>query len=623
MNSGSQSPNPDRDEFDFNDDAIIGRVFIRSLLVFAAVALLAAILWLAIFRGSKASEVVIAKDVTPPVALTADMSKLPNVAFRDVAAQAGLTVPHVSGADGGKLLPETMGGGAAFLDIDDDGDQDILLVSGTWWPGSDRSHEPTATRAYLNDGSGVFSRASAWDVGEGTYGTGIACGDWDADGRVDIFLASLGEDRLYRNAGNCFVDVTDTAGVAGRADAWSTSPTFVDLDGDTDLDLFVPHYIEWSASRDRALNFTLNGSDRAYGPPKQYEGTYSSLWINRGDGTFREAGEEAGLRVRNEATGAAVGKSLAVSPIDIDRDGDMDLVVANDTTRNFLFRNNGDATFEEVGVASGLAYGSRGNATGAMGIDTGHYRNDDALGIGIGNFANEMTSFYVGDDHGAWFTDEAVVEGIGSPTRPQLSFGLMLLDYDLDGRLDLFQTNGHLEEEINEVQSSQHYRQPAQLFWNAGSDSGPCFRIVPSDQAGDLGNAIVGRGAASADIDGDGDLDLLLTQPQEPPVLLRNDQALGHHWLRVKLDDPSSANRDAIGAWIELRSAGELQRRQVMPTKSYLSQVELPVTFGLGLTETVDSMRVIWPGGDVQNVTVPDVDVVLTVTRQSVPVSVE
>jgi hypothetical protein len=611
---------PDRsdlpeDDLEIADDAIIGLAFNWSLVAFAVIAIVAILVWVLVFNESEVEEQVLEKDVTPPAALTADLEVIPQVLFKDVAYESGLRIPHVSGAVGDKLLPETMGGGAAFLDLDGDGDQDIMLVSGTWWPGTDRSGEATATRAFLNDGSGRFAHAPDWDIGAGLYGTGIACGDWDADGHVDVFLAALGTDRLYRNTGAGFKDVTAAAGVAGDAEAWSTSPAFVDVDGDTDLDLFVPHYIAWSAGRDLALNFTINGTDRAYGPPKQYEGTQVTLWLNRGDGSFEHAGDESGLRVVNEATGSAVGKSLATAPVDIDGDGDIDLVVANDTTRNFLFRNHGDGTFEEVGVAAGVAYGPRGNATGAMGIDVGHYRNDATLGIGIGNFANEMTSFYVGDDAGTWFTDEAVVEGIGAPTRPQLSFGLLLLDYDLDGRLDLFQTNGHLEDEINEVQSSQHYRQPAQLFWNAGSGRGPCFRIVPSDRGGDLGNAIVGRGASAADVDGDGDLDLLITQPQDVPVLLRNDQDLGHHWLRVSLLDETTANRNAIGGWIEVLAGGVLQRRGVMPTKSYLSQVELPVTFGLGGADSIDSMRVIWPDGQTQDVVVPSVDRAITVTR--------
>jgi hypothetical protein len=599
-----------QDEFDdleIHDDAIIGKAFVWSVVAFGLIGTLGLVTWAVFVLQREREERIIEKQLTAPKALVADMAILPDVQFSEVSAESGLDTPHVSGAEGGKLLPETMGGGAAFFDADGDGDQDLLLVSGAWWPASASSHEPTASRLYFNDGGGKFVWAGPdWDTGMGLNATGVACGDWDADGRGD---------RMYRNTGAGFEDVTAATGTEGDANAWSSSPAFIDADGDGDLDLFVPHYVQWSPQKDLALNFTLNGTDRAYGPPKQYEGTSPTLWLNGGDGTFRNASEDAGLVVTNPATGALVGKSLAVAPADLDRDGDIDLLVANDTTRNFFFRNRGDGTFEEVGVELGIAYDQRGNATGAMGIDIGHYRNDDAVGIGIGNFANEMTSFYVSEGGQDWFADEAAIEGIGSPTRPLLSFGLFFVDYDLDGRLDLFQTNGHLEEEINEVQSSQHYRQPAQLFWNAGVDASPCFRIVPSSTAGDLDRPIVGRGAAYADIDSDGDLDFIITQPGELPVLLRNDQTLGNHWLRVRLIDEQTSNRDAIGAWVELESGGVVQQRQVMPTRSYLSQVELPVTFGLGDCDTVDRLTVVWPDGQRKDVAVKSVDQTVVVTR--------
>ena len=606
----------DLDDLEIHDDAIIGKAFMWSMVVFGGIGVVGLAMWAVFALQTEDEAQILEKVIRPPQTLVADVAILPDVRFADITKQAGFNTPHVSGAEGGKLLPETMGGGAAFLDVDNDGDQDLLLASGQWWPGSSREGEEVASRLYLNDGSGQFAWAGpAWDIGAGVYGTGLAVGDWDADGLVDVFLGAVGTDRLYRNTGQGFEDVTDAAGVAGDAAGWTSSPAFLDVDGDSDLDLFVPQYVKWSAQKDEALNFTLNGTDRAYGPPKQYEGTVSALWLNEGDGTFTDASERAGLHVLNPATGSPEGKSLAVAPADLDRDGDIDLLVANDTTRNFYFRNRGNGTFEEAGVDLGVAYDQQGTATGAMGIDVGHYRNNDTVGIGIGNFANEMTSFYVSEGGQTWFSDEAAIEGIGSPTRPLLSFGLFFVDYDLDGRLDLFQTNGHLEEEINEVQASQQYRQPAQLFWNAGVDASPCFEIVPSSAAGDLDRPIVGRGAAYADIDNDGDLDFVITQPGELPVLLRNDQALGHHWLRVVLSDTTGQNRNAIGSWVELESGGTVQRRQVMPTRSYLSQVELPVTFGLADADSVDRLTVVWPDGERQDVNVGGVDEVMRVSR--------
>ena len=587
------------EEYVAADDRIIGVVFWWSLAIVFCIGGLLIILWLVFRGGNEADEVVKAKEVIAPEVLVADVEVLPDVSFTDVTVSSGVDFVHESGAEGQKLLPETMGSGVAFLDVDRDGDQDLLLINAMPWPDSSRPASPM--ELLLNDGAGRFESVtdgSGLDVP--LYGTGVAIGDVDADGLIDLYVTAYGANRLYRNLGaGRFEDVTDTSGTAGASDAWSSSPAMFDYDGDGDLDLFVPNYVKWSREQDIANNYTLNGTDRAYGPPKLYEGTQPVLYRNDGTGVFEDVTEAAGLLVVNPNSGFNVAKSLAVVPIDLDRDGWMDLIVANDTTRNFLYHNLGDGTFEEIGKDAGVAYDSRGLSTGCMGIDAAYYRNDGNLGIGIGNFSMEMTSFYVSGRNPLLFSDEAIIEGIGSPTRLLLSFGLFFFDYDLDGRLDLFQTNGHLEEEISEIQRSQKYRQPAQLFWNSGSDSGPTFELVPSEIAGDLVTPIVGRGAAYADIDADGDLDVIITQVGDRPLLLRNDQALGNHWVRFVLEG-EPPNRDAIGAWVELDAGGVTQRRQVMPTRSYLSQVELPLTFGLGETDSIDSIRIIWPDGSEQ-----------------------
>ncbi|MAB82544.1 MAG: RNA-binding protein [Phycisphaerae bacterium] len=600
-----------REELVPADDAIIGRAFWWSLLSIGVVAAIGGGLLLLLMDPVQKSEEIVVKQVRAPETLVPDLEVLPDVRFTDVTLESGIGFVHESGARGDKFLPETMGSGAAFLDMDRDGDQDLLLINAMAWPESKQAAAaPSVMRLYANDGRGQFTDVTASaGIDSEMYGTGVAVGDVDADGLLDFFVAGLGFNRLYRNLGDGrFEDISGSSGVQGDSGAWSTSPAFLDIDGDGDLDLFVPNYVEWSSKTDRELDFTLNGRDRAYGPPIQYRGTHPYLYENLGDGAFRDVSEASGMHVRNPSTGVPVGKSLAVAPIDLDRDGAMDLVVANDTTRNFLYHNQGDGTFVEVGMQSGIAFDGRGSATGAMGIDAAHYRNDALLGIGIGNFANEMTSFYVSDRDPMLFTDEAILEGIGSSTRPLLSFGLFFFDYDLDGRLDLFQTNGHLEEEISQVQPSQRYRQPAQLFWNSGDLDGGCFELVPSDVAGDLSSPIVGRGAAYADIDGDGDLDVLVTQVGARPLLLRNDQELDHHWIRIAVHQ-DGGNRDAIGAWIELVAGGVTQRRQVMPTRSYLSQVELPITFGLGVMDRIDSLRVVWPDGAIQDIGVDGLEV--------------
>jgi hypothetical protein len=291
-------------------------------------------------------------------------------------------------------------------------------------------------------------------------------------------------------------------------------------------------------------------------------------------------------------------------------------VVANDTVQNFVFSNRWNRTFKEIGARAGIAFDSYGQTRGAMGIDSARFRNDDTLGIAIGNYANEMNTLFVSQRDYTMFADEAIGEGLGAASRQLLKFGLFFFDYDLDGRLDVLTANGHVEDEINKVQQSQQYRQPAQLFWNRGSTPGHRFVNVPAAKCGpDLFQPIVGRGSAFADIDGDGDLDAVLTQIGGPPLLIRNDQKLGHHWVRFKLTG-TKANRDAIGAWIKVRAGPLSMSRQVMPTRSYLSQSELPVTFGLGKLDHLDEVTITWPGGVREQVTGARIDA-LNVVRQS------
>ena len=561
--------------------------------VLALAALAAAIVLLRQVRELPQDSGDDAPPARPPARAAVAVPALP---FTDITTSAGVDFTHYNGAYGERLLPETMGGGVAFFDYDNDGDPDLLLVNSAAWPG--QPPVDAASRLYRNRGDGRFEDVTAeTGLALRLYGMGVAVGDYDGDGFVDVFVTAVGENRLLRNlGGERFEDVTAAAGVAGSADAFSTCAAFFDYDGDGDLDLFVCNYVAWSPAIDRAVDFRLTGIGRAYGPPTDFPGTNSQLYRNDG-GVFGDVSAAAGIHVANAATGEPAGKALAARPLDVDGDGDLDLAVANDTVRNFLFHNQGDGTFRETGTATGFAFDTTGSATGAMGIDAARYANDAKLAIAIGNFANEMSSFYVARPGEAVFTDDAIVAGIGAASRRALTFGLAFFDVDLDGRLDLLAANGHVEPEIARVQASQRYAQPAQLFWHCGAACRGSYALA--EETGALATPRVGRGAAYADIDADGDLDLAITQAGGRAALLRNDQALGNNFLRVRLRS-DGANRDAIGAAVTATVGAQRQTRLVMPSRSYLAQVELPITFGMGAATRIEKLEVRWPNGETE-----------------------
>lgn len=596
-------------------DARVGRALVASVVVLLVVAIVGAAVWW-MTRERPVETPPAPPPPAPSSAREAPAGAVIRLPFRNVLGSSGILFERENGATGEKMLPETMGGGVAIADFDGDGRQDLLFVNGADWPwtGTNRLLPPTA-KLFLNLGQGTFldvTNRSGIDVP--VQGMGVAVGDYDGDGRPDVLITAVGQDRLFRNETESapalrFRDVTQEVGLPIE-DAWGTSAGFLDHDRDGDLDLFVCRYVAWSPEIDRQVGYQLTGIGRAYGPPTGFAGVDCRLYRNDG-GRFVDVTEEAGIAVRHEATGKPVGKALGVVFVDVDRDGWIDILVANDTVRNFHFRNLGGegsaGRFREIGASSGFAYDRNGNATGAMGIDAAWFREDGRLGVAIGNFANEMSSLFVAEprrDGSAGsdrFADDAIPEGFGPPTRRVLTFGTLFFDADLDGWPDLLQVNGHLEEEINRVYRSQEYRQSAQLFRNVVgiAPEGPAFVELPNSALDDLAVPFVGRGAAFGDLDGDGDIDLVLVQPKGEPLVLINEQATRHRLVRLRLVG-RGMNRDAIGAEIELVADGRLRRATVMPTRSYLSQVELPVTFGLGATGRIDAIRIRWPDGSEQ-----------------------
>ena len=477
-------------------------------------------------------------------------------------------------------MPETLGSGCAFLDYDQDGWQDILLVNGMDWPGHKR--ERTTLQLYRNNRNGTFTditRHAGLDVE--MYGMGVAVGDYNNDGYPDILITCVGQNRLFRNTGKgSFVDVTSSSGLSGRQ-AFSTSALWLDVDRDGLLDLFVCNYVKWSKEHD--VFCSLDGTHKAYCTPEAYRGETCWLFHNRGDGTFEDVTASSGIFDSSS-------KSLGAAMLDYDEDGWPDLLVANDTQPNKLYRNQRNGSFKDVGVETGLAFSAEGKARAGMGVDVADFENSGHAGIAITNFDNEMIGLYRAAGKG--YVDVATQSGVGMPSKDKLGFGCLFLDADLDGALDLVAVNGHIDETVRNVRHVG-YAQPPQLFLNEGRG---IFRDASDDLGPDFKQPRVGRGVAYGDFDRDGDVDLLLTTNNGPAVLFRSDQLSGNRSIRLRLTGTKS-NRDAIGASVRIFQGQSSQSRMVKSGSSYLSQSELPLTFGLGKSDRVDRLVIYWPSG--------------------------
>ena len=477
-----------------------------------------------------------------------------------------------------------MGSGVCFIDYDNDGWQDILLVNSMDWPGHVSGKSFPAL--YHNNRNGTFTDVTRQaGLAVEMYGLGCTVGDYDNDGYDDIYITTVGSNHLFHNLRNGkFADVTSKAGVADPG--FSASAVWFDFDNDGKLDLFVAHYIDWSIASDQYCS--LDNKNKSYCTPQNYKGQSSTLFHNKGDGTFENVTRRAGLY-------DPTSKSLGIALLDYDNDGWMDLFVSNDTEPNKLYHNNHNGTFTDVAVAAGLAYSEAGTVRAGMGTDAGDYDNSGWQSLVIGNFTNEGMALYHNDGSGL-FTDEAPKTGISRLSTKSLTFGTFFFDYDLDGLPDILAINGHVSDDISVVQPNVKYAQPPHLFRNLGKNK---FEEVTEKVGPPMQRAIVGRGAAYADIDNDGDLDLVITANNGTARLLRNDNGNQNDMLRIKTIGTRS-NRDGIGAKVTVKtSKGTRLFAMVKTGSSYLSQSELPLTFGLGKPEEGKSvsLEIVWPSG--------------------------
>ena len=523
------------------------------------------------------------------------------VRFTNIAAEAGISFQHENGATPEKYLPETMGGGGLIFDYDNDTWPDILLINGGSFADED-VQRGARHRLYRNNSDGTFTdRTDDAGLGISGFGMGACSADYDNDGWVDLYITSVDANRLYRNTGEgSFIDRTSESGVG--FDEWSASCAFGDVDRDGDVDLYVTNYVDFRFDNNKYCGDEIT-NERVYCHPNVYNGLSDVLYRNNGDGTFNDVSREAGVYTTQ-------GKGLGVVFGDYDDDGWVDIYVANDSVRNFLFHNTGDGTFEEVGLLAGVALGEEGKPLAGMGTDLGDIDNDGLLEVIVTNLSRQTHNLYRNLGNG-FYIDATFPSGVGTATLPFVGFGTAFFDYDNDTDLDLAIANGDVIDNIELFRDDTTYPQRNLLLANDGTGrfedvglrSGPGFDLEK-----------VGRALAVGDLDNDGDLDLLIVNSGQTADLLRNDGGNQNNSILVRLVGEES-NRDGIGARLRLEVDGKTLSRDLKAGSSYLAQNDLRVHFGLGQSESANRLEVAWPSGTVDAVENLGANQVITVSE--------
>ena len=503
------------------------------------------------------------------------------VIFVEATTEAGLNFKHFDGRSGRRYFVETLGSSAAFFDYDNDGDVDIYLVNGADLPGI-TSEVPAENVLYRNNGDGTFTDVTAIaGVADTGYGVGCAAGDYDNDGYLDLYVTNYEANVLYHNNGDgTFTDVTAESGVGETR--WSAGCAFADYDNDGYLDLFVANYLQFDFDKERVCK---HRNIISYCDPRDYVGIPDTLYHNNGDGTFTDVTREAGVY-------NPIGHGLGVVFGDYNNDGYIDLYVANDTTQNFLYHNNGDGTFIDVSLFAGVGFSENGRTESSMGTDFGDYDNDGYLDIIVTNFQDEVNTLYHNDGNG-FFSDVSFASGIGAASLKYMGWGAHFFDYDNDGDEDIIAANGHLFDNVEMFDDVATYPQINHLYRNDGKGK---FTEVSAQSGSGFSPVKVSRGAVLGDYDNDGDIDILITNSNQTVDLLRNEGGNRNHWLMIKTIGTKS-NRDGIGARITVTVGNQSFIDEVRSGSGYIGQDDMRVMFGLGKNKKVDTIHIRWPSG--------------------------